>query len=124
MPLRFALRPYIIAGAAIVGASAIVLAPASPPLPNIEVPAVQPAGSEISGFNQQDLLEALANIDGIFPVPDPDEVEPPGQPSNPGGLPNPAIAPPDLGPMDLGGLDLGGGAPGPAPGASNSPAAP
>jgi len=47
--MRFALRPYIIAGAAIAGASAIVAFPAAPQLPNIEVPAVQPAGSELSG---------------------------------------------------------------------------
>jgi hypothetical protein len=105
--MRFALRPYIIAGAAIVGAGVIVLAPASPPLPDIEVPAVQPAGSELSGFNQQDLLGALANIDGMFPAPETEGFNPPDSPA-PGGLPNPAIAPPDLGPMDLGGLDLHG----------------
>ncbi|MBO0864300.1 MAG: hypothetical protein J2P16_04420 [Mycobacterium sp.] len=123
--MRFGLRPYIIAGAAIAGASVIVLAPASPPLPNIEVPAVQPAGSELSGFNQQDLLGALANIDGMFPAPETEGFNPPDNPPGPGTLPSPAIAPPELGPMDLGGLDLNGLNPSTVPSPpGNSPAIP
>lgn len=104
--MGFALRPYIIAGAAIAGASVIVLAPAAPPLPNVEVPAVQPAGSEISGFSQQDLLGMLAATGGLAP----DEVlNLPAETPDPGQLPKPELAPPDLGPLDMGGLDLGGG---------------
>lgn len=104
--MRFALRPYIIAGAAIVGASVVVLAPAAPPLPNVEVPAVQPAGSEISGFSQQDLLGMLAATQGLTLYPE-EIVTPPAESPNPGRLPDPALAPPDLGSLDMGGLDLG-----------------
>jgi len=112
--MRFALRPYIIAGAAIAGASAIVAFPAAPQLPNIEVPAVQPAGSELSGFSQQDLTSLLGSIEGM--APDVQGVSP-ASPA-PSGLPKPGLAPPDLGPLDPGRLDLGGinlGT-GPAPG--------
>jgi hypothetical protein len=104
--MRFALRPYIIAAAAIAGASAIVAFPAAPQLPNIEVPAVQPAGSELSGFSQQDLTGLLGSIEGM--APDVQGFTAPGQPPAPSALPKPALAPPDLGPLDLGGLNLGG----------------
>jgi hypothetical protein len=106
--MRFALRPYLIAGAAIAGASVVVLAPASPPLPTVEVPAVQPAGSEISGFSQQDLLGMLAATDGLGPAPQDEVIVPPVEAPAPGHLPDPALTPPDLGPLDMGGLDLGG----------------
>lgn len=104
--MRFALRPYIVAGAAIVGASVIVLAPASPPLPTIEVPAVLPAGSELSGFNQQDTLGMLANIEGLGVLPDYEALNLPAQSPGLGPLPNPVLPPPNLGSLDLGGLDL------------------
>lgn len=119
-----ALRPYLIVGAAIVGAGVIVAVPATPPLPDIQVPAVQPADSELSGFNQQDLLGALANIEGAISVPDIGGLNPAGESPDLGALFGPGIAPPELGPLDLGGLDLGGLEPGTAPGPANPPAVP
>ncbi len=114
--MRLALRPYIIAGAALAGASVIVLAPASPPLPNIEVPAVLPAGSEVSGFNQQDVLGMLA-IDGM--VPETQGFNAPVAPPDVSEQPHAVIAPPELGPLDMGGLDLGGQVLGTVPGPGN-----
>jgi hypothetical protein len=112
--MRFALRPYIIAGVAIAGASALIFYPATPTLPDIEVPAVQPAGSEVSGLNQPDPLDVLGIPEVGFSAPDgvsnPSTVvlAPSGGSPSPGGLPTPAIAPPDLSPLDLNGFDLGG----------------
>lgn len=106
--MRFALGPYIAAGAAIVGAGAIVLAPASPPLPTVAVPAVQPAGSELSGFSQQDLLGMLAATGGLDPAPAVEGVTPAVESPGLGRLPDPALTPPEFSPFDFGGLDLGG----------------
>ena len=111
--MRVALRPYIIAGAAIASASVFVVAPTAPRLPDVQVPAVQPAGSELNDVNMQDFLGLLANPDAGVPAPDavpgpgaevPDSV---GGSPDLGGLLNPDIAPPGLGPLDLNGLDLG-----------------
>lgn len=110
--MRLALRPYIIAGAAIAGASIFVVAPSGPRLPDVQVPAVQPAGSELNDVNMQDFLGLLANPDAAVPAPDavpgPDAEVPDSVGGSPdlGGL-NPDIAPPDLGPLDLNGLELG-----------------
>lgn len=120
--MQIALRPYIIAGAAIAGASLFVVAPAAPKLPDVQVPAVQPAGSELNDFNMQEFLGVLANQGNTLPareaVPGPSAVvpEPPAGAPDLGGLPSPVIAPPDLGPLDLSGVNLGG-----APGPSNPP---
>ncbi|KAA8963511.1 hypothetical protein [Mycobacterium sp.] len=102
--MRFALRPYLIAGAAIAGASAIVAFPAAPELPSVEVPAVRPAGSELGGFSQQDLTGLLGSIEGMAP-----DVQgfTPASPA-PSELPKPGLAPPDLGLLDPGRLDPGG----------------
>ena len=111
--MRVALRPYLIAGAAIAGASIFVVAPTAPRLPDVQVPAVQPAGSELNDVNMQDFLGLLANPDAGVPAPDvvpgpaaevPDSV---GGSPDLGGVLNPDIAPPGLGPLDLNGLDLG-----------------
>jgi hypothetical protein len=138
--MRFALRPYLIAGVAIAGAGAIImLAPAAPPLPDVQVPAVQPAGSEQSDINLHDLLGLLGGTDGTVLAPDkvpgpsdvvpsPNAVPSPNSEglSPPAGLPdlgkfldpalNPAIAPPGPGRLDLNGLGVG-----PAPNPSNVP---
>ncbi|MGH3970277.1 MAG: hypothetical protein ACRDTV_19685, partial [Mycobacterium sp.] len=95
-----ALRPYIIAGAALAGASVIVAYPAAPPLPTVQVPAVQPAGSEISGFSQQDLLGMLAETGGLTIAPDSEWLNPPAESPGLGPLPDPAITSPELGPLD------------------------
>jgi hypothetical protein len=129
--MRLALRPYIITGAAIAGASIFVVAPTSPRLPDVQVPAVQPAGSELNDVNMQDYLGLLTNPDAAAPapevVPGPDAEVPDSVGGSPdlGGLLNPNIAPPDLGPLDLNGFDLGG-VPGPGnlPDFVSSPAPP
>ncbi len=110
--MRFAFRPYLIAGAALGGAAGIVaMAPAGPNLPDVKVPAVQPAGSEHYDINMQDFLGTLANSDGWLPLPEvvpgPDETSPPAVLPDPGVLPDPALAPPDLGRLDLSGTGLG-----------------
>lgn len=122
--MQLALRPYIIAGAAIAGAAIIVLTPATPHLPDVQVPAVQPAGSEtldFRDFNVQDLLGALANSEGASTAPDTQLFDAPGGSVDLGGLVNPAITTPDLGPVDLNKLGLGAA---PAPGIVPAPASP
>ena len=127
--MQLALRPYIIAGAAIAGAAIIVLTPATPHLPDVQVPAVQPAGSEtldFRDFNVQDLLGALANSEGATSAPDTQVFDAPGGSVDLGGLVNPSITTPDLGPLDLNLNKLGlGAAPGtvPAPASPDAPAA-
>lgn len=119
--MRFALRPYIIAGVAIAGASVTVLAATAPQLPDVQVPSVQPAGSQVDDFNVQTLLGLLANPDGVVlppdvaPGPGPEVVNPPEAVPGPGQLPDPVIGPPDLGPLDLNGSS------GPTPSASIAP---
>lgn len=108
--MQLALRPYLIAGAAIAGAGIIVLAPATPRLPDVQVPAVQPAGSEtldFRDFNVQDLLGALANTEGGLSVPDTELFDVPDGPADLGGLLNPSITAPDPGPLDVNKLRIG-----------------
>ncbi|MCV7258171.1 hypothetical protein [Mycobacterium shimoidei] len=109
--MQLALRPYLIAGAAIAGAGIIVLAPATPRLPDVQVPAVQPAGSEtldFRDFNVQDLLGALANSEGAFSIPDTETFDvPESGPADLGGLLNPSITAPDPGPLDVNKLRIG-----------------
>jgi hypothetical protein len=108
MDMRFDPRPYLIAAAAIGVAALIVVVPASPPLRDIEVPAVQPAGSELNDFNTQDIQDLLgvwANAEA--PSPDLKVLTPLGVSPDSGGLPNPTIVPPELGPLDLDRLNLG-----------------
>lgn len=119
-----AVRPYLIVGAAIVGAGVIILVPSAPSLPDIEVPAVQPAGSEIGGFGEHDPLGVLGDIDGPISLPDIEGLHPPGEPPQLGGPLDPTLTPPELGPLDLGGLDLGGLDLGTIPGPANPPATP
>lgn len=108
--MQLALRPYIIAGAAIAGAGIIVLTPATPHLPDVQVPAVQPAGSEMldfRDFNVQDLLGALANSEGATSAPDTQLFDAPYGSIDLGGLVNPSITTPDPGPLDLHKLEFG-----------------
>ncbi len=110
MDMRLALRPYLIAGVAIVGASVTVLAATAPRLPDVQVPAVQPAGTQVDDFNVQTLLgllndpESTVLIPEVAPAPAPEVVTPPDTVPGPSQLPDPVIAPPNLGPMDLNGL--------------------
>lgn len=136
--MRFTLRPYIVAGVAIAGAGIIVVTPGAPQLPDIQVPAVQPAGTQVDDFNVQDFLGVLANTGGAVsppdaaPSPDTEGLDPAAGLPDLGGPLNSAIAPPDLGPLDFGRLDLGGldlgavASPGnlPGPTSSDVPAAP
>lgn len=108
MDMRPPLRPYIVAGVAIVGASVTVLAATAPQLPDVQVPAVQPAGTQVDDFNVQNLLGLLNDPQNTVMVPDlapgpATEVIPPPD-AGPSQLPDPAIAAPDLGPLDLNGL--------------------
>lgn len=119
--MRFALRPYIIAGVAIAGASVTVLAATTPQLPDVQVPAVQPAGSQVDDFNVQTLQGLLDNPDNallvpeVGPAPGPEVVNPPEGTPGPAQLPEPVIVPPSLGPLDLNGLT------GPAPSLGGAP---
>jgi hypothetical protein len=110
--MRFDPRPYLIAAAAIGVAVAVVVVPASPPLRDIEVPAVQPAGSELNDFNTQDIQDLLgvwANTEAtvVAPTPDLKVLTPTGGSPDLSGLLNPTIVPPVLGPLDLDRLNLG-----------------
>lgn len=95
--MRFAIRPYVIAGVAMAGAAGVVvLMPTGPQLPDVQVPTVQPAGSQHSDLDMHDLVGLLGDPGGLLPAPDlvPDQgsegLSPPGQ------LPDFALAPPDL----------------------------
>jgi hypothetical protein len=101
--MRFAIRPYIIAGVAMTGAASVVaLMPTGTQLPDVQVPTVQPAGSAHSDLDLHDLIGLLDQPDGLLPAPDtvPDlgteSLSPAGELPEPAKLPDPAIAPPDL----------------------------
>ncbi|WP_343599905.1 hypothetical protein [Mycobacterium sp.] len=125
--MRFDYRPYLIGGVAIAGAAVIVVAPAGPRLPDVQVPAVQPVGSESSDFNVQDLLGGLTVRDGVIIAPDTvtgpttEVIDPPGGLPDLGRLFDPSTSRPDLGRLDLRGLDLGAM---PGPGSLQVPATP
>jgi hypothetical protein len=61
-----ALRPYAIAGIAILGAgSFIAFAPITPPLPDVEVPAIElTSGAGLGDFDIYTLLDALTGAGG------------------------------------------------------------
>jgi hypothetical protein len=101
--MRFAIRPYIIAGVAMTGAASVVaLMPTGTQLPDVQVPTVQPAGSAHSDLDLHDLIGLLDQPEGLLPapeaVPDPgtESLSPAGELPEPAKLPDPAIAPPDL----------------------------
>ncbi len=103
MDMRFALRPYVIAGVAMAGAAAVVaLMPTSAQLPDVQVPSVEPAGSAHSDLDMHDLIGLLGTPDGLLPAPEvvpdqgPDTFNPPSELPDPAKLPDPAITPPDL----------------------------
>ncbi len=110
MDMQLAVRPYLIAGVAIVGASVAVLAATAPRLPDVQVPAVQPAGTQIDDFNVQILQDLVNDPQSAVLAPEatpgagPDVVNPPEGMPGPSQLPEPAIAPPDFGSADLNGL--------------------
>jgi hypothetical protein len=103
MNMRFAIRPYVIAGVAMTGAASVVaLLPTGPQLPDVQVPTVQPAGTAHSDLDLHDLIGLLGEPDGLLPapevVPDPgtESLSPAGELPEPAKLPDPAIVPPDL----------------------------
>jgi hypothetical protein len=107
--MRFAIRPYIIAGVAMTGAASVVaLMPTSTQLPDVQVPTVQPAGSAHSDLDLHDLIGLLDQPGGLLPAPDavpdpgPESLSPAGELPEPAKLPDPAIAPPDLSGNGLG----------------------
>ena len=63
------LRPYITAGVALAGASMIAVAPAAPPLPTIQMPAVQLT----SAIDSLDLVGPAQAVTTAFPVITPTE---------------------------------------------------
>ena len=101
--MRFAIRPYVIAGVAMAGAASVVaLLPTGPQLPDVQVPSVQPAGTAHSDLDMHDLVGLLGEPDGLLPAPDvvPDlgteNLSPAGELPDPAKLPDPVITPPDL----------------------------
>ncbi len=110
MDMRLALRPYLLAGVAIAGASVAVLAATAPRLPDVQVPAVQPAGTQVDDFNVQILQDLLNDPQSAVLVPEvgpgagPEVVNPPDGLPGPSQVPDSLNAPPNLG-LELNGLN-------------------
>jgi hypothetical protein len=92
--MRSAIRYCITAGAALGGISVIVAAPAAPPLPDIEVPAVQLSGNandkpDANSPSVADLLQVMYGLDGpviVQNITEADTVGPNGDVSTVPGL--------------------------------------
>lgn len=62
--MQLAARPYLAAGVALVGASAIAISPLAPPAPNIQVPAIHASSAAVALSAQANPLELWAEVIG------------------------------------------------------------